>query len=72
MILQCTEEMKAEGIAMFGYKLPIIEKEVMELKGIGSGPEVKDCLDYLMKLAFVNPLRDKDLAIKHLKGYRIQ
>ena len=72
LILQRTEEMKAEGTAMFGYKLPITEEEVMELKGIGSGPEVKECLDYLMKLAFVNPLRDKDLAIKHLKGYRIQ
>lgn len=72
LILQRTEEMKAEGTAMFGYKLSITEEEVMELKGIGSGPEVKECLDYLMKLAFVNPLRDKDLVIKHLKGYRIQ
>ena len=72
LILQRTEEMKAESTAMFGYRLPITEEEVMELKGIGSGPEVKECLDYLMKLAFVNPLRDKDLVIKHLKGYRIQ
>ena len=72
LILQRTEEMKAEGTAMFGYKLPITEEEVMELKGIEFGPEVKECLDYLMKLAFVNPLIDKDLVIKHLKGYRIQ
>lgn len=70
LILRRTEEMKAEGTAMFGYKLPLSGKEVMALKGIGPGPKVKECLDYLMKLAFANPLRDKEIAIKHLKGYR--
>lgn len=72
IILQRTEEMKATGSAMFGYKLPISGKDVMEIKGIQPGPEVKDCLDYLLKLAFVNPLRDKEEVIKHLKGYRIR
>lgn len=71
MILQRTEEMKTEGSAMFGYKLPLTGKDVMEIKGILPGPEVKECLDYLLKLAFVNPLRDKKEAIKHLKGYRV-
>ena len=72
MILQRTEEMKAAGSAMFGYKLPLTGKDVMEIKGIQPGPEVKDCLDFLFKLAFVNPLRDKEEMIKHLKGYRIR
>lgn len=72
MILRRTEEMKAEGTAMFGYKLPLNGKEVMALKGIEPGTAVKECLDYLLKLAFVNPKRDKEEIIKHLKGYRIQ
>jgi putative nucleotidyltransferase with HDIG domain len=71
LILQLTEEMKSEGSAMFGYKLPVTGKDVMAIKGIGPGPQVKECLDYLLKLAFVNPLRDKEETIKHLKGYRV-
>ena len=71
LILQRTEAMKTEGSALFGYKLPITGKDVMEIKGIQPGPEVKECLDYLLKLAFVNPLRDKEEVIKHLKGYRL-
>ena len=51
------EEMKTEGSAMFGYKLPLTGKDVMEIKGIGPGPAVKECMDYLLKLAYVNPLR---------------
>ncbi len=70
IILRMTEAMKAEGSAMFGYKLPLTGKDVMKLKGLKSGPEVKECLDYLLKLAFVNPLRDIDEVIKHLKGYK--
>ena len=72
LILQRTEQMKAEDSAMFGYKLPLTGKDVMEIKGIKPGPKVKECLDYLMKLAFVNPLSDKEEVIKHLKGYRLQ
>ena len=71
IILQRTEQMKASGSAMFGYKLPLTGKDVMDIKGIQPGPEVKDCLDYLLKLAFVNPLSDKEEMIKHLKGYRL-
>lgn len=72
LILQRTEKMKAEGSAMFGYKLPLTGKDVMEIKDIKPGLKVKECLDYLLKLAFVNPLRDKEEVIKHLKGYRLQ
>lgn len=72
LIIRRTEEMKREGSAMFGYKLPLTGKDVMEIKDIEPGPKVKECLDYLLKLAFVNPLRDKEEVIKHLKGYRLQ
>ena len=64
--------MKTEGSAMFGYKLPLTGKDVMEIKGIKPGPEVRECLEFLLKLAFVNPLRDQEEVIKHLKGYRLQ
>lgn len=71
LILQRTEQMKVEGSAMFGYKLPLTGKDVMEIKGMPPGPKVRECLDYLLKLAFVNPLSDKEEMIKHLKGYRL-
>jgi putative nucleotidyltransferase with HDIG domain len=67
-----TEEMIAEGTAMFGYKLWLTGHEIMEIKGIGSDPRVKECQEYMMKLAFVNPKRDKEEVIKHLKGYRFK
>ena len=72
LILQRTEGMKANGSDMFGYKLPLSGKDVMEIKGIQPGPEVRECLDYLLKIAMVNPLIDKDEFIKHLKGYRLK
>ena len=72
IILQRTEEMKSKGTAMFGYKLPLTGKDVMKIKGIQPGPKVKECLDYLLKMAFANPHRDMEEVIKHLKGYRLQ
>ena len=38
LILQRTEAMKAEGSAMFGYKLPLTGKDVMEIKGHRAWP----------------------------------
>lgn len=72
LILRRTEQMKAEGSAMFGYRLPLTGKEVMDLKGVKPGPAVKECLEYLMKVAFANPLREKEEFVKHLLGYRLQ
>lgn len=72
IILSRTEAMKAEGSAMFGYELPLTGKEIMDLKGIKPGPGVKECLDYLLKIAFANPLREKEEFVKHLLGYRLQ
>ena len=64
--------MKAEGSDMFNYKLPLSGKEVMELKALKPGLAVKECLEYLMKTAFVNPLMTKEEFIKLLIGYRIR
>lgn len=67
-----TNEMIAEGSAMFEYKLWLTGNEIMEIKGLSSGPKVKECQEFLLKLAFVNPLRDKEEVIKHLKGYKLK
>ena len=72
LILRRTEEMKAAGTAMFGYKLPVTGRDVMEVMGLQPGPEVKKYLDYLLELAFDCPLSDKEETIKHLKEYRLQ
>lgn len=71
MIRKRTSEMLVDGTAMFGFKPWLTGNEIMQLKGIKPGPQVKECLDYLMKLAFVNPIRDKEEVIKHLNGYRL-
>lgn len=71
-ILRQTEVMKAQGSAMFGYKLPFDGKDVMAIKGIKPGVQVKECLDYLLKLAFNNPLMEKEVMKKHLLGYKFQ
>ena len=72
MIKERTCEMMAEGTAMFGFKPWLTGHEIMELKGIQPGPEVRKCLEFLLKLAFVNPNRDRDEVIKHLMGYRLE
>ncbi|MGM9804371.1 MAG: CCA tRNA nucleotidyltransferase [Muribaculaceae bacterium] len=72
IILKKTEEMKLEGSTLFDYKPLFSGKEVMEIKGIKPGPEVKECLAYLLKLAFVNPKRDKEEVLNHLKGYKLK
>ena len=70
-ILKRTEEMKAEGTAMFGYRLPLTGTDVMRIKGLKPGPAVNDCLEYLLKIALVDPSMDAETMAKHLKGYRI-
>lgn len=70
MIRERTSQMLAEGTAMFGFKPWLTGNDIMQLKGIEPGPKVKECQEFLLKLAFVNPLMDKDDIIKHLKGYR--
>lgn len=69
-ILARTEEIKAESSAMFGYKLPLTGNDVMSIKGLKPGPYVKECMDYLMKVAFVNPLQSREEFEKLLKGYK--
>ena len=66
-----TAAMKQEGTALFGYKLPVTGKDVMELKGLKPGPEVKEVLEYVLKLAFVQPVRSRDEWVKHVIGFKL-
>lgn len=69
-ILARTEQMKAEGSAMFGYALPLTGNDVMTIKSLKPDPQVKECMEYLMKVAFVDPRRTKEEFEKLLKGYK--
>lgn len=69
LILARTSDMLADGSAMFGYRLPLSGADVMDIKGVPPGPPVKDCLGYLLKVAFADPLRDRAYFVKQLKGY---
>ena len=67
-----TVEMIEENTDMFGYRLPIDGNDVMTIKGLKPGREVKECLDYALKLAFNNPKIDKETLLKHIKGYKVK
>ena len=71
VMLERTRQMMQEGSAMFGYRPVLSGKEIMEIKGLTPGPQIKKCQDYLMALAFNNPLMTREEAIKFLKGYRL-
>ena len=58
----------AEAMALI---LALEVEEIMEIKGLAPGPQIKKCQDYLMALAFNNPLMTRDEAVKFLKGFRL-
>lgn len=70
-ILEKVKEMTENGMTMFNYKLPLNGNDVMAIKGIKPGREVKEVLDYVLKLCFNNPLLTKEECIKHVRGYKI-
>lgn len=72
IIRERTRRMMEEGSAMFGYRLPLTGNDVMRIKGLQPGPQVKECMEYLQKLALVNPLRPVEEFEKHLKGYKLK
>ena len=71
MINKLTNRMVDDKTAMFDYKLPINGDDVMFIKGIKPGRDVKDCLEYAMKLAYNNPKITRTELLKHIKGYDI-
>ena len=53
-ILKNSNILEVEGNDMLDYHLPINGDDVMNIRGIKPGEEVKECLDYAIKLAFNN------------------
>ena len=72
MINKLTNRMVEDKTDMFDYKLPINGDDVMFIKGIEPGRDVKDCLEYAMKLAYNNPKITRIELLKHIKGYKIK
>lgn len=64
-----TEQMKAEGTALFGFKGFLSGHEVMQAKGLAPGPAVRRCLDYLLELALTDPLINHEQAVRLLLDY---
>lgn len=54
-ILRRDEEMRTQGTAMYDYHLPFGESRIKRLKGIGPGPQVADCIGFMMKHAYADP-----------------
>ena len=71
MINKYTNRMVDDKTDMFDYKLPINGDDVMLIKGIEPGREVKDCLEYAMKLAYNNPKITRTELLKRIKGYKL-
>ena len=72
MINKYTNRMVDDKTDMFDYELPINGDDVMFIKGIEPGRDVKDCLEYAMKLAYNNPKITRTELLKHIKGYKIK
>lgn len=72
MINKLTNRMVDDNTDMFDYKLPINGDDVMFIKGIKPGRDVKDCLEYAMKLAYNNPKITRTELLKHIKGYKVK
>lgn len=67
-----TNEMVDSGEDMFNYQLPIDGNDVIEVKHIKPGKEVKECLDYAIKLAFNEPKITKEKLLKSIKSYKLK
>lgn len=67
-----TSKMTDDGTDMFGYRLPIDGNDVMSIRGIKPGKEVKECLEYALKLAYNNPKITRTELLKYVKGYKIK
>lgn len=58
-IRECNATMIKDGTAMYSYHLPFAERRIKKILHIDPGPLVEDTLEYMMQLAFENPLRSR-------------
>lgn len=54
-ILRRDEEMRNLGTDMYDYHLPFGERRIKKLKQIGAGPQVADCISFMMRMACDDP-----------------
>ena len=69
-IRRIVADYEKDGTNMFHYKLPVNGNDVMEVLGIEPCAKVKECLDWLMKFAFVNPKITKEELLKKIKQFK--
>lgn len=62
-------EMQADGTAMYTYHLPFAERRIKRLLKIEPGPLVEDTLEYMMQLAFANPMRSRQEFERLVSAY---
>lgn len=63
-------ELELESTSMIGYKLPVDGNDVMNVLGIGPCKEVKECLDWLMKFAYMTPKITREKMMLNIKQFR--
>jgi putative nucleotidyltransferase with HDIG domain len=72
-MMNYSAELMAKGEAMFGYKLPIDGNDIMQIKGIPGGHNVRVIKDALLEYAIkVNPKITRESAIKFIRGYNVK
>lgn len=69
MIRERSAFLQNNGTATFTYHLPFAEKKIKRLLKINPGPLVEDTLEYMMCLAFENPLRSRHEFEKLVSAY---
>lgn len=60
--------MMEDGTAMYGYKLPVSGKDIINELGLTPGPMIKECQEYLLSLAFKNPKLTRQEALSAIQN----
>lgn len=68
-IRQRDSAMQSDGTATYTYHLPFAERRIKRLLNIGPGPLVEDTLEYMMQLAFINPMRSRQEFERLVSAY---
>ena len=58
--------MTEDGTAMYGYKLPVSGKDIIQALNLAPGPVIKEYQEYLLNLAFQNPKLTRQKAFDAL------
>lgn len=64
------DEYEQQGISLFDYKLPINGNDIMEILDIPPSRKVKECLQWIMKFVYNNPVISRKELLKQIKQYK--